>query len=404
MVDQAIQVLLVEDDEDDYLLIRDLLSEVPEQRFQLDWVKTFSEAADQIQRQPYSVYLVDYRLGEQNGLELMALVNQQDAPAPEIILSGQGDRNLDITALKSGAADYLDKADLQASLLEHYIRASIERNRAQLALQESEKRYRDLYQQEKLLRSELARANTELKDFAHTASHDLQEPLRAVSGHISLLQDKLFDDRSVLTQDAEVQEYFGFIAAGTRRMQTLVHDLLVYSRVGTRDLVLKDVDCGESVEDAIANLHIAITEAKAEIIYDDLPHLRADATQMMQLFQNLISNAIKFRHPDTPPHITIQADPIPAAQWRFSITDNGIGIDLEECDRIFKIFKRLHTQQEFAGTGMGLTVCEKIVDRHGGKIWAESQPGAGATFWFILPQNPPERIDPPLPNPPTLDA
>ncbi|MEO0375688.1 MAG: response regulator, partial [Cyanobacteria bacterium P01_A01_bin.17] len=232
MTDPLIKVLLVEDDEDDYCLIRDLLADVQEQQFQLDWAATFDQAVEIVLQQQYSIYLVDYQLGEHNGLEFLELVNQQDPNTPVIILSGRGDRALDVKALQSGAADYLDKADLQASLLEHYIRASIERNQARLALQESEKRYRDLYHQENQLRQELARANAELKEFAYTASHDLQEPLRAVAGHVALLRDMLIGNLSA--QKTEAQEYFDFITDGTKRMQTLVHDLLAYSRVGTQ--------------------------------------------------------------------------------------------------------------------------------------------------------------------------
>ena len=248
MIEHLIKVLLVEDDEDDYILIRDLLDDVPEQQFQLDWVATFTEAVTTIQHQHHDVYLVDYRLGERDGLELLKLIDREDS-SPVIILSGQGDRELDIAALRSGAADYLDKTYLHSSLLEHYIRSSIERNQAVKALQESEQKYRELFERETQLRQELSRSNAELEDFAYIASHDLQEPLRAISGYTKLLQAEY------LTQlDSTAHEYMDFVIDGTKRMQGLIKDLLTYSRVNTYEQVFSKVDCNSVVVEAITNL------------------------------------------------------------------------------------------------------------------------------------------------------
>ena len=382
MSDRLIKVLLVEDDEDDYVLIRDLLSEVREQHFKLDWVATFEEALQIIEQQHHDVYLVDYRLGERNGLELLNLIDRQYS-VPVIILSGQGDRELDIAALRSGAADYLDKTYLHSSLLEHYIRASIERNRALNELQKSEQKYRELFERETLLREELSRSNTELQEFAYIASHDLQEPLRAVSGYIKLLQTEYISQL-----DSTAHEYVNLAVDGTRRMRGLIEDLLAYSRVGTSEQVFSEVDSQKVVQEVISNLPTLIEESGADIIYQDLPCITADRTQIVQLFQNLLINAIKFRRPDTAPRIVIQAESNDDNHWLFSVTDNGIGIKTEYFDRIFKIFKRLHTHREFAGTGVGLALCRKIVERHGGKIWVESRLGEGSTFFFTMAKNP----------------
>ncbi len=383
MIEHLIKVLLVEDDEDDYILIRDLLNDVPEQQFQLDWAATFTEAVTTIQHQHHDVYLVDYRLGERDGLELLKLIDREDS-SPVIILSGQGDRELDIAALRSGAADYLDKTYLRSSLLEHYIRSSIERNRALKALQESEHKYRELFERETQLRQELSRSNAELEDFAYIASHDLQEPLRAISGYTKLLQAEY------LTQlDSTAHEYMDFVIDGTKRMQGLIEDLLTYSRVNTYEQVFSKVDCNSVVLEAITNLQTSIEESGANIIYQNLPCLTADRSQLVQLFQNLLSNAIKFRHPDIAPKITIQAKFLSdTRQWLFSLEDNGIGIKPQYYDRIFKIFKRLHTQREFSGTGVGLALCRKIVERHDGKIWVESQLGNSSVFFFTLSDSP----------------
>ncbi len=376
------RVLLVEDDEDDYILIRDLLNEVPQQKFQLDWVATYPEAVTMVERQHHDVYLVDYRLGEHDGLELLKLINTRNT-APVIILSGQGDRELDIAALRSGAADYLDKSYLQSSLLEHYIRSSIDRNLAIIALQESEQKYRELFERETQLRQELTRSNTELQEFAYIASHDLQEPLRAVSGYTKLLQTEY-----VTQLDSTAQEYMSFIIDGTQRMQGLIKDLLAYSRVSTSERVLTTVDFNSTLQEAIANLQVSIEESQAEIIYQDLPCLMAERTQIVQLFQNLLNNGIKFRKGDISPKIAIQAQLQADGYWLFSVKDNGIGIKPEYYDRIFKIFKRLHTQREFSGTGVGLALCRKIVERHGGEIWVRSQLGHSTTFFVTMPANP----------------
>ncbi|WP_052055575.1 ATP-binding protein [Myxosarcina sp. GI1] len=379
--DRSIKVLLVEDDEDDYILIRDLLGEVPEQQFQLDWVATFETALTAIHQHNHDIYLVDYRLGERDGLELLKLINQQN-DSPVIILSGQGDRALDITALSSGAADYLDKSYLHSSVLEHYIRASIERNQAIKALRESEKKYRELFKRENQLRRELSRSNAELQDFAHIASHDLQEPLRAISGYTKLLKTEYSSEF-----DSTAHEYMDFVIDGTHRMRGLIEDLLTYSRVGTSELILGTVDCNKVVEEAITNLQTSIEEARADIIYRDLPCLTADRTQLVQLFQNLLVNAIKFRRQNISPQISIHAESTEDKSWLFKVVDNGIGIKTEYYDRIFKIFKRLHTHREFSGTGVGLALCRKIVERHGGKIWVESELGNSSTFFFTIPNN-----------------
>lgn len=382
MIDKAINVLLVEDDEDDYFLVRDLLDDVREQQFNLDWVSTFEQAAQKIEQQRHDVYLVDYRLGEHNGIELLKMVQQKQYHAPVIILSGQGDRELDIAALRSGAADYLDKSYLQSSLLEHYIRASIERNRALQALRESEQKYRQLFEQENLVREELARSNTALEDFAYVASHDLQEPLRAISGYTQLLDSEYADQF-----DAAAAEYMSFILSGTQRMQNLIQDLLTYSRAGRDSRTFSLIDCREAVEAAMGNLQPMIQQSEATITIGSLPNLIADGSQIVQLFQNLLSNAIKFRRA-VPLQIQIQATETGQQRWLFSISDNGIGIDPKYFDRIFKIFKRLHTQREFPGTGVGLALCQKIVEQHDGKIWLNSEPGVGTTFYFTLAQTP----------------
>lgn len=231
------------------------------------------------------------------------------------------------------------------------------------------------------LTAELKRSNQELEQFAYIASHDLQEPLRAVTGYTQLLAqeyENCFDDSG--------REYVNYIVDGSTRMRQLIQDLLAYSRVGTRSKDCELTDCNTVLRQAIDNLRVAIAQSNATITYDPLPTLTADPTQLVQLFQNSIGNAIKFCR-DEPPQVHISAQ-LQDNEWLFGVRDNGIGIKAQYLDRIFEIFKRLHTRREFPGTGIGLAICKKIVERHGGRIWAESVPGVGTTFYFTIPVHP----------------
>lgn len=184
--------------------------------------------------------------------------------------------------------------------------------------------------------------------------------------------------------DAKADQYISFVVDGAKRMQQLIHDLLEYSRVATRGKEFAPVDSNEIIRTVLNNLQISIKKNNAVIHYDNLPQIMGDDIQLMQLFQNLISNSMKFKSSKTP-EITIQAED-EGNNWLFSVRDNGIGIDPQFRDRIFVIFQRLHEREEYPGTGIGLAVCKKIVERHGGEIWVESEPGKGSAFYFTLPK------------------
>lgn len=224
---------------------------------------------------------------------------------------------------------------------------------------------------------ELQRSNTELERFAYVASHDLQEPLRMVAGYTQLLARRY---KEKLDQDAN--EFINYAVDGATRMQKLINDLLAYSRLDTKSRSFELINSESILKDVISNLKVTIEEFNATISYSSLPIINADKTQILQLFQNLIANSIKF-HGNDLPMIKITASE-KDKEWLFSLSDNGIGIDPKYFDRIFLIFQRLHTKEEFPGTGIGLAICKKIVERHGGKIWVESTPGRGSTFYFTI--------------------
>jgi PAS domain S-box-containing protein len=226
---------------------------------------------------------------------------------------------------------------------------------------------------------DLARSNSELENFAYVASHDLQEPLRMISSYTQLIS-KRYNGKL----DEKADQYISFVVDGAKRMQQLIHDLLEYSRVATRGKEFEPVDCNEILKNVLTNLQISIQKNNAVIKYDALPRVMADNIQLMQLFQNLISNAMKFKS-DSIPVVTIKVEDR-TVEWLFSVSDNGIGIDPQFKERIFIIFQRLHEREAYPGTGIGLAVCKKIVERHGGRIWVEAEEGKGSTFFFTLPK------------------
>lgn len=244
--------------------------------------------------------------------------------------------------------------------------------------------------------TDLQRSNADLQQFAYVASHDLQEPLRMVASYVQLLAMRYQGQL-----DADADDFIGYALEGAKRMQQLLLDLLEYSRVGTRGAPLQPTDAAAVCQTVLRDLELAIAENHATVACDPLPTVLADLSQLAQLFQNLIANAIKF-HGAEPPHVHISAretfevsetlrqaqgrlSKVSAKVWEFAVHDNGIGIDPAYFERIFVIFQRLHTRDAYPGTGIGLAVCKRIIERHGGSIWVESAPGQGATFFFTLP-------------------
>jgi PAS domain S-box-containing protein len=243
------------------------------------------------------------------------------------------------------------------------------------------------------LNARLSRSNQELEQFAYVASHDLQEPLRMVSSYTQLLARRYGDQ---LDQDA--RDFIEYAVDGANRMQQLIRDLLAFSRITTRGGELEPTDAHEALGEALSNLAARIGETATIVTNDDLPVVLADRGQLARVFANLIANAIKFAREDEPPriHVSVTRD---EGRWVFSVTDNGIGIEPEHQERIFRIFQRLHGRADFEGTGIGLAICKRIVDRHEGDIWVDSRPNEGSTFHFSMNPASPEAASPEAASP-----
>ncbi len=247
----------------------------------------------------------------------------------------------------------------------------------------------------KQLQDSLTESNTALEQFAYVASHDLQEPLRTIGAYSQLLGRKYSGKL-----DAEADQFLNFLQSAAGRMSTLVQDLLAYARLATEVERPSSIALDEDLEAAITHLDQAIQESGGSVTHDPMPTLAVDRGQMVRLFQNLIGNALKYRKPDEAPKVHISAEQ-KGDEWVISIRDNGIGFDPAYAEMIFVPFKRLHRAEEYPGTGVGLAICRRIVHAQGGRIWAESQPGEGATFSFTLPVESPEPLKhtPPINSP-----
>jgi len=314
------------------------------------------------------IVLSDFVLPDFDGAAAFYVAKEIAPGTPFIIVSGTiGEENA-VDLIKAGVTDYVIKDKLFTVV-----------TKIARALKESREHREKKEQDEKLAKyaRELERSNRELEEFAYVASHDLQEPLRMVGSFLQLLQQRYGDKL-----DKEANEYIYYAVDGAARMKRLIGDLLNYSRTN-REWVIEQVDIAAVIGDALNNLAAGIRESGAIIHVDEMPHLAADPAQMLQLFQNLVGNAVKFRKAGIPPVIAISAVRNDTG-WLFSVQDNGIGIDNQYAEKIFVLFRKLHHNAKFEGTGIGLSIVKKIVERHGGKIWFESEPGKGATFYFTL--------------------
>lgn len=358
------RVLLVEDEPADAELTLRALRQGGFEASE-DIAQTAEEFIELVRKNSYDVVLADYKLPNWNGLESVELLRREGLDVPVILVSGALGEQTAVECIKQGAADYVLKDHL--ARLPGSVRRAV--------------REKGLRQDHKQGQEELARSNRDLEQFAYVASHDLQEPLRMVATYTQLLAERY---RGKL--DADADKYINYAVDGALRMQKLVQDLLAFSRVGRQGGALQNTDCNAVLQESLKNLEAAIQDSGAVVQQVPLPVVMADRSQLVQVFQNLIGNAIKFRG-SAPPTIRVSAE-AKGKEWVFSVADNGIGIAAEHTENVFVIFRRLHTRAEYPGNGIGLSICKKIIEHHGGRIWVESESGQGSTFKFALPVRP----------------
>ncbi len=363
-------ILLIEDNPDDALLLEVTLADVGGASFDLTHAETLSEGLRELAGGTHDVVLLDLSLPDSHGLDTFARAHAQSPGTPIIVLTGLDDEEVAVQAVQGGAQDYLSKNQLDGQLLVRSLRYAIERQNLVAEL---------VRQSDELARvnDDLRRSNAELEQFAYVASHDLQEPLRMVSSYVEILAED-YSGRL----DADADRFIGYVVDGATRMRGLIDDLLTYSRVGTQGKPFDTIDCNLVMERVLMDQAPTLEECGARVTYTDLPVVSGDDTQLAQLLQNLVGNALKYRRA-VPPRVDVCAVERRGA-WTFSVSDNGIGIAPRHYERIFQMFQRLHHRGEYPGSGIGLAVCQKIVERHGGRIWVESELGKGSTFHFTI--------------------
>lgn len=381
MIALSYRLLLVDKQPENYHFINACIGQLNNTTncfYKLDWISSTEEKKTALSFGKYDAYLIDSQFLPSLNRQTIEYLIKQVNSAPVIILTNNYE--LGMIAIEAGAADYLDKTQLTLAALERSLRLTLANSRLQLggqlniALSQAE-----LLESEIKQRQELARSNAELEQFAYLASHDLQAPLQTISNYAQLLERRYCGQL-----DEKANKFIKYIVDAAQRMRTQINDLLEYSRFDRQRSTFRHTDCNLVVEQAIANLRSEIEKNEAVITcQDNLPTLIGDSSQLVVLFQNLIGNSIKYRSRSQP---VIKITAIARENcWQFSVTDNGIGIEPKYRQRIFQIFQRLHTQEEYPGNGMGLAICQKIVERHGGTIWVDSQLNCGATFYFTLP-------------------
>ena len=332
----------------------------------------------QLQAHRPDVVIADYNLPQWRGMEALEVLRREGLDTPLVLVSGALGDVTAVECIKQGATDYVLKDGL--ARLPEAIRRAIEEKRTLRLRRVAEE---DLARKVE----ELARSNADLEQFAYVASHDLQEPLRMVASYTQLLAERYQGKL-----DEAANKYIEYASEGALRMQHLIQDLLAFSRVGRVGVTCEFVDCNAVLKDASQALSAAIQESGTVVTYDALPTVWADPTLLAQVFQNLIGNAIKFRK-EAPPEIKILAE-TSGPDWLFSVSDNGIGIAPEHAEKIFVVFQRLHTRTEYPGNGIGLSICNKIIQHFGGRIWVEQQGEQGSAFKFTIPASSPQTNEP----------
>jgi len=382
--------LLAVDDDPSNLRMLEVLVEQYLPQCELVTASSGQEGLALVAEHPVAGALVDVNMPGMDGIEMCRQLKVDPSTAHThviLVTAYEATSELKGQGLEAGAGDFItkpiDTVEFVAKIRVMLRLIQAEEDLRDIAdhLEELvEERTKDLERARAALAKhaeELARSNAELEQFAYVASHDLQEPLRMVASYVQLLEQRYKDKL-----DSDANEFIEYAVDGALRMQKLIDGLLAYSRVGTLGKEFAPTDTEALLDDVLANLQVAIEETGAVVTHDPLPTVPADDVQLARVFQNLISNAIKFCSEEPPRvHISAAQD---ADEWVFSVRDNGIGIDPQHHERIFTLFQRLHTRRQYPGIGVGATIARVIVQRHGGRIWVESEPGKGSTFYFTI--------------------
>ncbi|MDD9951782.1 MAG: ATP-binding protein [Zetaproteobacteria bacterium] len=367
------RILLVEDNPDHAYLIEQVILAAPE-KYQVVWKKNFVSAAESLQNNQYSLILLDLSLPDcEAGKTLLNF--QQICYTPIIVLTSLDDQELALNSIQMGAEDFYYKSELTEG---HHFAKSI---RFSLERAEWKRKVREQNVKLQNYTIELERSNRDLESYAFIASHDLQEPLRKIIGFSQILVEDCSEKLG--PEDLENLE---IISKAASRMQRLIDDLLEYSRVDKGNLKISKIEIHKLVDVALQQLSFAIDNQKAQInVAFDFDSIYSEYSMVLRIFQNLLSNALKFHHADTSPIIHISGEE-QKERWMFTVKDNGIGINPEYFDKVFTIFQRLHSREEYEGTGVGLAICQRILERLGGSISLESEVGQGAQFKFEIPK------------------
>ncbi|MEZ4722416.1 MAG: ATP-binding protein [Flavobacteriales bacterium] len=372
------KILMVDDRPENLLALEKLLQDLPVELYKAN---SGNQALMLTLHHDFALALLDIQMPEMDGYELAEILRSEEKTArvPFIFISAIYTDNIHVfKGYEKGAFSFITKP-FEPKVLLSKIDFFIEKYQQEQALK---KTHALLEARVKQRTKDLEKSNKELEQFAYVASHDLQEPLRAITSYLQLLQKHNEGEL-----DEKSNRYIEVAVDGAKRMKNLIEGLLAYSRVGTRGKDFELSDFNEIMKKVLADLRISIAENGAQIKVDKLPHLKVDPIQIRLLLQNLVSNGIKFRKKEEKPKIKVTAVE-EGDHWHFSVADNGIGIEQEFFERVFVIFQRLHTRHNYQGTGIGLSICKKIVERHNGRIWLESEPSKGTTVHFTLHKSP----------------
>ncbi len=375
-----LRVLLVEDNPGDAVLVREALTDAPGATFALDWRSTLTEALVALSTGTYDALLLDLTLPESRGIDTLDRVRARHDGLPTLVLSGIDDEQTALAALHAGAQDYLVKGRFDGALLARALRYAIERKRAR---DEIEALAADLETRVAKRTAELAAANNELEALLHSLTHDLRTPLRSIHGFAELLLD---EHREQL--DGDGQDYLQRMVGASERLETVLDALLELSRTSRTTLRWEHIDLGAIARRVVGDQRRGWPDRRVEVTIDPDLHAVGDPRLIRIALGQLVANAFKFTRDAADPrmHIGRRND-------AFFVTDNGVGFDMAFADNLFRPFQRLHADRDFEGVGIGLATAARILQRHGGRLWADSRPGEGATFWFTLDDELPEGVD-----------